>query len=52
VAIPAGTHRVEFEFVSRTQQAGIGLSAAGCVIALVLTLRRSESHNQSSAVRD
>jgi hypothetical protein len=52
VAIPAGTHRVEFEFVSRTQQAGIGLSAAGCVIALVLTLRRPESSSQSSAVRD
>jgi hypothetical protein len=42
VAIPAGTHRIEFEFVSRTQQAGIGLSVAGCLIALVLTLRRSK----------
>jgi hypothetical protein len=39
VAVPAGTHRVEFEFVSRTQQLGLGLSAAGCVIALVLTRR-------------
>jgi hypothetical protein len=36
VAVPAGTHRVEFEFVSRTQQLGLGLSAAGCIIALVL----------------
>ncbi len=40
VAVPAGTHRVEFEFVSRTQQWGLGLSAAGCVIALLLTRRR------------
>lgn len=40
VAVPAGTHHIEFEFVSRTQQWGLGLSAAGCVIALVLTRRR------------